>query len=80
MLLQRRSFLTGLGASLIASPAIVRAGSLMPVKAIEWTPIRPIFYANRTIRAWIDIEAIRDRNILLRIEDYAGIPLHISAE
>ncbi len=35
MILHRRSFLTGLGASLFAAPAIVRAASLMPVKAIE---------------------------------------------
>lgn len=30
--LGRRSFITGLGAALIAAPAIVRAGSLMPVR------------------------------------------------
>jgi hypothetical protein len=29
----RRSFLTGLGAALITAPAIVRAGSIMPVRA-----------------------------------------------
>lgn len=32
--LSRRGFFTGLGASLIAAPAIVRAGSLMPVKSM----------------------------------------------
>lgn len=32
--MNRRGFLLGLGASLIAAPAIVRAGSLMPVRAI----------------------------------------------
>ena len=32
MITSRRSFLTGLGAALITAPAIVRAGSLMPVK------------------------------------------------
>lgn len=32
MILARRAFLTGLGATLITAPAIVRAGSLMPVK------------------------------------------------
>lgn len=31
----RRSFITGL-VSLVAAPAIVRAGSLMPVKAERW--------------------------------------------
>ena len=30
----RRSFLTGLGASLIAAPAVVRFASLMPVRGI----------------------------------------------
>lgn len=34
MLLQRRSFLLGVGSSLICAPAIVRASSLMPVKLI----------------------------------------------
>jgi hypothetical protein len=38
-LLQRRSFLVGLGASLVCAPAIVRASSLMPVKAVEWPDI-----------------------------------------
>ena len=33
MIIQRRSFIAGLG-SLIAAPAIVRAASLMPVRAI----------------------------------------------
>ena len=35
--LNRRSLITGL-ISLVAAPAIVRAGSLMPVKAPEFTP------------------------------------------
>jgi hypothetical protein len=35
MQIARRSFLFGLGASLVAAPAIVRAASLMPVKALE---------------------------------------------
>ncbi len=35
MILARRSFLTGLTATLIAAPAIVRASSLMKVKVIE---------------------------------------------
>lgn len=38
MILQRRAFLTGLGVSLIAAPAIERAGSLMPVRAIRPPP------------------------------------------
>lgn len=34
MLLTRRSLLVGLGASLFVAPAIVRASSIMPVKAL----------------------------------------------
>lgn len=34
MIQSRRTFLTGLSASIIAAPAIVRAASLMPVRGI----------------------------------------------
>ncbi len=37
--------------------------------------VRPVFYGNRTTRHWMDVQAMRDRNVLLRIEDYAGIPV-----
>lgn len=48
--------------------------------------IRPVFYCNRTVRHWMDVQAMRDRNVLLRIDDYAGrvvdgyrgIPIKIS--
>lgn len=39
------------------------------------TGVRPVFYCNRTIRHWMDVQAMRDRNVLLRIEDYAGMPI-----
>jgi hypothetical protein len=39
MLLHRRSFLVGGLVSLLAAPAIVRAASLMPVKALEPLPV-----------------------------------------
>lgn len=38
MITSRRSFLTGLGAALVVAPAIVRAGSLMPVKQMVNVP------------------------------------------
>jgi hypothetical protein len=41
MTLSRRSLITGL-VSLVASPAIVRASSLMPVKA--WAEAPPMFF------------------------------------
>jgi hypothetical protein len=36
--LARRSFITGLIAFGVTAPAIVRAGSLMPVKQMIWNP------------------------------------------
>lgn len=39
MLHSRRSLLTGLGALFVASPAIVRASSLMPVKPLARPPL-----------------------------------------
>lgn len=35
--------------------------------------VRAVFYGNRTILHWMYIQAMRDRNVLLRVEDYAGI-------
>jgi hypothetical protein len=34
---------------------------------------RRVWYVNRTILHWMYVQAMRDRNVLLRIEDYAGI-------
>lgn len=36
--------------------------------------VRSIWYCNRTLRHWMDVQAMRDRNVLLRLEDYAGMP------
>ena len=58
----RRTFLTGLGASLIAAPAIVRFASLMPVRGIVqavepelfgWSPFYTMYYFQDR-RFWID--------------------------
>lgn len=37
--------------------------------------IRPAWYANRTVRTYLDIQAIRDKNVLLSSKDYAGDPV-----
>lgn len=37
--------------------------------------IRLKFYCDRTAREYMDIQAIRDKNVLLRPEDYAGRPI-----
>ncbi|HLX18454.1 MAG TPA: hypothetical protein VKS24_24975 [Bradyrhizobium sp.] len=36
--------------------------------------VRAVIYVNRTGRHWMDIQATRDRNVLLSIDDYAGNP------
>lgn len=51
MISSRRSFLVGIGASLIAAPAVVKAASLMPVRGIvqdvrqpPWKPMWRGYY------------------------------------
>lgn len=34
--------------------------------------VRMVIYMNRTLRHWLDVQATRDRNVLLRVEDYDG--------
>lgn len=34
---------------------------------------RRIWYCNRTVLHWMYVQAMRDRNVLLRLEDYAGM-------
>ena len=36
--------------------------------------VRPVFYCNRTTRRWMDVQGMRDRNVLITIKDAAGIP------
>lgn len=37
--------------------------------------VRGAIYANRTIRGFMDIQAIRDKNVLIGMNDYAGKPV-----
>jgi len=37
--------------------------------------IRPAWYTNRTGREYLDIQAIRDKNVLLSSKDFAGEPV-----
>src|SRR6185312_5098222 len=37
--------------------------------------INPAFYVNRTVREFLDIQAIRDKNVLLTPKEYAGEPV-----
>jgi hypothetical protein len=75
MISTRRAFLTGM-VSLIASPAIVRASSLMPVKIIE-PEIIQISYGIARTGGGVCLDNIRDlllpglRKIVLDDEKYA---------
>lgn len=57
--LARRSFLTGLAGTLICSPAIVRASSLMAVKKLpeEWTIEYPPYSPQNPLRGWVTIRS-----------------------
>jgi hypothetical protein len=66
--LQRRAFLGGIVAT-FAAPAIVRAGVLMPVKPMLWTPptateivmrFRQRYFFDTEEDARLYVEAIRD--------------------
>jgi hypothetical protein len=37
--------------------------------------IAPAFYCNRSVREYLDIQAIRDKNVLLKPTEYAGEPV-----
>ena len=37
------------------------------------TGVRFVWYCNRTVRHWMDVQAMRDRNVLLSLPDYAGM-------
>lgn len=37
--------------------------------------MNPVWYVNRTVREFLDIQAIRDKNVLLKPTEYAGEPV-----
>ena len=38
--------------------------------------IRPMIFWNRTLAHWAQIQAMRNRNVLLSPDEYAGVPVH----
>lgn len=80
MLVTRRSLLVGLGASLFVAPAIVRATSIMPVKALppalDYNAIIDAYWADPA-KAAINyrkdliaaFEALEKRTVLARTDD-----------
>lgn len=65
-MIARRSFLLGLG-SLFAAPAIIKIDSLMRLSVPKKAKL--VVYCNKSIRNWIEVETIRDRNVLLTYSD-----------
>jgi hypothetical protein len=69
MILARRQFLRCL-TGIVAAPAVVKTDALMKVFAPKITTPH-LIYSNRVIREYFDVEAMRDRNVILWAEDYA---------
>lgn len=75
-MIERRAFLTGL-ISLVAAPAIVRAGSLMPVKAdLIWgeqlrfsLPVGEVYGCSPAMSMLRDLAEIRERINLAFFDD-----------
>jgi hypothetical protein len=67
MAMTRRGFLRGLLASTAAVPALP-----VVVKAAAALPSPRTLYHNRSTRVWLDVQAIRDKNVLLLPGEYAG--------
>jgi hypothetical protein len=81
MTLSRRGLLRVL-TGIIAAPAVIQVDALMRV--VKVPPSQTIggfyttydtIYSNRIIRHHIDVEAIRDRNVLLSLDEY-GLPVY----
>ena len=64
--------LTGLVALLVAR---ITDGITRTDAPRDDVSVRGIFYANRTVRQFMDIQAMRDANVLLTLNDYAGKPI-----
>ena len=74
MLLARRSFLTGL-ASALAAPAIVKAASLMPVKALK-----PDTWSLRDYGGGFEIDDLQMYGLLVRRIDEVGNIMRVNLE
>lgn len=78
--MNRRGFLTGLGVTLIAAPAIVRAASLMPVRGIVM-PTEPMSLMSNMVRLQEELSLRKSRMIytLMHPSAYRAL-LEVDAE
>jgi len=74
----RRGFLAGL-AALAAAPMVTKVAAALPPEALHRAVLArkasfaSTLYCNRTIRCYLDVNKIRDCNVLLNAGDYAGM-------
>ena len=68
---------TTMGRAMMLFPKLSRGGSgITKTDAPNSDPsVRAVWYCNRTVRYYMDVQAMRDRNTLLQINDYAGMPV-----
>jgi hypothetical protein len=71
-------FANGMSKMLLRMPKMGRSVSGVTqtdAKSEAGLVVRPAFYTNRTVRGFMDIQAIRDKNVLIGMHEYAGIPV-----
>lgn len=67
-----------LSKAMVRMPTLtMRASGITKTDAPDETapPLNPAIYCNRTVRMYMDIQAIRDKNVLLGVHDYGGVPI-----
>ena len=66
-----------MGQALLLFPKLTRttSGIVKTDAPTDDYGVHPVFYMNRTLRHALDIQAVRDRNVLLDMKDYAGMPI-----
>ncbi len=70
-------FANGLTKAVLRMPKMARGVSGVTetdAKSEMGMVVRPAIYCNRTIRGYMDVQAIRDKNVLIGLKDYAGAP------
>ena len=70
-------FANGMSKMLLRMPKMARSVSAITetdAKSEAGLVVRPAFYTNRTVRGFMDIQIIRDKNVLIGMHDFAGMP------
>jgi hypothetical protein len=70
-------FANGMSKMLLRMPKMGRRQSNVTqtdAKSESGLVVRPAFYCNRTVRGFMDVQIIRDKNVLIGMHDFAGMP------